>query len=576
MKELKIKQWNEKGLLLLHDSLEAIRSASDPRITEEFEDKIPRHLSEENRKIHVVFAGQYSAGKSSIIKGLTGREITIGGGITTMQTQEYPWNDLILIDTPGIHTKIRPDHDAIAYDAIAKADLILFVVTAQGFSDHVGKHFRKLLLDMGKAHEMMLVVNKMLASEDGNTERHRNELVKNDILPVIGPEFKPEDLYLTFIDAKSFLEAELETDPTEKSNLIEDSHWDTLIDHINQFVQDKGIMGKCTTPIFELEQVLNEIIDSIPKDNQYADRMEHLLSQQRRAMLDAQQSIMEKVQNLSDQNTDRIISLGNEIASMITTDADGDEVNKMIEELSNEVNRIYKETIGEAAKIIQEELNELKESFEDLRASSFAKDLKRDLEMDVETDLNGKGNAQKARTVLDWVEKGGNVAAKWAINGTNYTGWDSLFKLGTYSASQGHKAILAIGHFFGYSFKPWQAVRIASYVGKVGKWLGPIATGAGIILDIWMAKKKAAAEEKVKEARQGILASFHDVANVVSKQIMDGCQRWTKENIGEQIENIDRELEELRNMSDSGGKDLELFTPLLKRTRKLIADFYRS
>lgn len=40
--------------------------------------------------IRIVFAGQYSAGKSSILKMLTGRnDIAIGGGITTQETHTY-------------------------------------------------------------------------------------------------------------------------------------------------------------------------------------------------------------------------------------------------------------------------------------------------------------------------------------------------------------------------------------------------------------------------------------------------------------------------------------------------------
>ena len=67
---------------------------------------------ENNEKIHLVFVGQYSAGKSSIISMLTGRrDIKIGEGITTQKVTKYDWNGIEVIDTPGIHTELRPDHD---------------------------------------------------------------------------------------------------------------------------------------------------------------------------------------------------------------------------------------------------------------------------------------------------------------------------------------------------------------------------------------------------------------------------------------------------------------------------------
>ena len=45
--------------------------------------------------IKLVFAGQYSAGKSTIIKMLTGdSSIETGAGITTQQANSYQWNGL--------------------------------------------------------------------------------------------------------------------------------------------------------------------------------------------------------------------------------------------------------------------------------------------------------------------------------------------------------------------------------------------------------------------------------------------------------------------------------------------------
>ena len=106
--------------------------------------------------------GQYSAGKSSILKVMTGREdIEIGGEITTQQAQQLDWNEIKVVDTPGIHTELRPDHDEITYEAISKADLLVFVITNELFDSHIADHFRKLAIDREKAHEMLLVVNKM-------------------------------------------------------------------------------------------------------------------------------------------------------------------------------------------------------------------------------------------------------------------------------------------------------------------------------------------------------------------------------------------------------------------------------
>ena len=120
--------------------------------------------------IRLVFAGQYSAGKSSIIKMLTGRsDIVIGAGITTKQVHKYIWNGIEVVDTPGIHTELRPDHDEMSYDAIASADMLVFVVSNELFDSYMGTHFRKIAIDKDKAGEMILVVNKMERTAEGNT-----------------------------------------------------------------------------------------------------------------------------------------------------------------------------------------------------------------------------------------------------------------------------------------------------------------------------------------------------------------------------------------------------------------------
>ena len=51
--------------------------------------------------------------------------------IATDKTSSYDWNGIKIIDTPGLFTD-RQDHDAITYDAIDKADLLVFSLTYSG------------------------------------------------------------------------------------------------------------------------------------------------------------------------------------------------------------------------------------------------------------------------------------------------------------------------------------------------------------------------------------------------------------------------------------------------------------
>lgn len=78
---LKIAEYTQKALELRNRAIKAFNAAGlDIRINE----------NEDTGNIKLVFAGQYSAGKSSILKMLTGRnDIAIGAGITTQKAHSY-------------------------------------------------------------------------------------------------------------------------------------------------------------------------------------------------------------------------------------------------------------------------------------------------------------------------------------------------------------------------------------------------------------------------------------------------------------------------------------------------------
>ena len=152
---------------------------------------LPNSLFDNDKPISIVFAGQYSAGKSTILKALTGLStIDTGPGITTQKTHTYNWNNIKVIDTPGIHTTLCPDHDEISYKAIAESDMLVYVVTHELFDNFIGENFRKLILDKEKAEETILVVNKMAAI--GNTIENQN--IKLQDLEKVTAPYSPAQL----------------------------------------------------------------------------------------------------------------------------------------------------------------------------------------------------------------------------------------------------------------------------------------------------------------------------------------------------------------------------------------------
>jgi small GTP-binding protein len=219
MNGIKIQELSRNAINLFSETSKAF-STSISEVIRQRSKFVPTKFVDEDKKVRIVFVGQYSAGKSSILSILTGQQLEVGQGVTTNTCQYLDWNGIEVVDTPGIHTQKRPDHDEITYQAMSEADLIVFVCTAEGFSESLGTHFRKLLVDKGKGKEMMLVFNKMEDSKYGNTKKGQEEFFKCDVLPVISPEYNSEDLYITYIDTYSYLDS-LEADGNDKQQLLE-------------------------------------------------------------------------------------------------------------------------------------------------------------------------------------------------------------------------------------------------------------------------------------------------------------------------------------------------------------------
>ena len=260
-------------------------------------------VSGKSDRVKIVFAGQYSAGKSSIIKMLTGDEtVATGAEITTQETKAYEWNGLEIVDTPGVHTTLRPDHDEISYKAIAAADILVFVITNELFDSYMAEHFRRLAIDKDKAGEMILVVNKMERAAGGNTKAQQ-KVIKEALREVLAP-YTPEQLHISFIDAQSYLDSleEREEDPEIADELFSRSGYAAFIETLDQFVEEKSITSKLTTDLYVLDNELDKAISALTPGSEDADidALEENLKQQRHILIDTRTRLQREVQDIYD------------------------------------------------------------------------------------------------------------------------------------------------------------------------------------------------------------------------------------------------------------------------------------
>ena len=566
-------QWTTIGNDLLFRSRQCLTTAPSERM-QMLAGRIPAEILSSDKSVNLVFAGQYSAGKSSIMKVLTGREdIAIGAGITTEKTHTYDWGGITVVDTPGVHTQLRPEHDEITYRAIADADLLVFVVTNELFDSHLAKHFRNLAIERDKAHEMMLVVNKMRRCAKGNSQEAQN-VIREDLRKVLAP-FTPEDLRTTFIDAEAALESKTETDGEIAKILLKKSGVDGFTQELNRFVREKGLSSRYTTALYSLEQILQEALASESTGDKDIDALEELLLQRRRALLDTQDRIPRAVEGEIQKASSQIRQEGRKVADMINVSADQKAVDQELQAAQDRVQNLAEQLEKSVQVVIGKHMKALDERVGDIANSELAKELLPRLVHRIEQASISPEAKKNLKKASDISSKLGEFLVRNSFTPKAGT-LGGLFKLNQYSGTATHGAVKAIGKFFGKSFKPWEAVKWTRTVANVGRVFAVAGTVLTFVLLIKEDADAAQLEVDLRESRSAVRSGFNDAAHVIEMHFDKATQSYVSSAISSEIENVDSQLDELRNLQQTRSDLFQNLLGLLEETRELIKSIHST
>lgn len=566
-------QWTTIGNNLLFRSKQCLATAPSEKM-QMLAGRVPAEILSSDKSVNLVFAGQYSAGKSSIMKVLTGREdIAIGAGITTEKSHTYDWGGITVVDTPGVHTQLRPDHDEITYRAIAGADLLVFVVTNELFDSHLAKHFRNLAIERDKAHEMMLVVNKMRRCAKGNSQEAQN-VIREDLRKVLAP-FTPEDLRTTFIDAEAALESKTETDGEIAKILLKKSGVDGFTQELNRFVREKGLSSRYTTALYSLEQILQEALASESTGDKDIDALEELLLQRRRALLDTQDRIPRAVEGEIQNASSQIRQEGRKVADMINGSADQKAVDQELQAAQDRVQNLAEQLEKSVQVVIGKHMKALDDRVGDIANSELAKELLPRLVHRIEQASISPEAMKNLKKASDISSKLGEFLVRNSF--TPKTGTlGGLFKLNQYSGTATHGAVKAIGKFFGKSFKPWEAVKWTRTVANVGRVFAVAGTVLTFVLQIKEDADAAQLEVDLRESRSAVRSGFNDAAHVIEMHFDKATQSFVSSAISSEIENVDSQLDELRNLQQTRSDLFQNLLGLLEETRELIKSIHST
>lgn len=536
-------------------------------------------LDKDSSRLSIVFAGQYSAGKSSLIKMLTSNDsVKVGAGVTTDSVAEYRYNSLSIWDTPGILAGQCEDHDVKALDAIDRADLIAYVITNELFDDVVGASFRNLCFEKGRANELMIIINKF-ESDAANKETKISGITK-----VLEPKI-PEDFPIVFTDAESYFDALDEEDEEERKELIAISNRDGFIKEIDSFVARKGIYSRLTTPLQTYQNKLQDRVDSLTIDNPLSRGVVSVLSQYKRIFNNNKRGYQKKVRAILDDFDVRVTENGNQLADSIGSDSDEfqrsqDQAIYECEKLTDSAMESIKEVSIETVEDLEKELADLATTPAAIKVMEALRDAK---ELDLrsgESDLSGFSSNDPlllsnplTKGLLTSAEKGFSAISKSAISASGKSG------LGGVSGSQLHDIVKGVGKLFNYKFGPWEAVKIADKIGKGAKFLGPAMAVLGVGMQILDDYQKAEQEKKILQIRRDIRKGFREYAKSTKDVFDEQVLTFIASAFLEPISEIDKSLDEIRSQAENSTELSEEITSLLNEVKALrheIQDAYES
>lgn len=493
----------------------------------------------ERKKLSIAFVGQYSSGKSTIISALTGnKHIKIDANVATDKVSQYDWHDIILMDTPGILAGKVENHDEQTKNALKESDLIFYVLTSQLFDDVVFNNFIDLAYNQHLADKMFIVINKM-----GMESGEYDQLVRNYTLSLqkafAERGYNVDDFPIAFIDANDYIDGIDEED----QEFIELSHFERFVEMLNSFVEQKGLIKKqFDTPVRILQSYLKDIeVSTVDKTlcdfyNQYERK---LTNSQKEIKRDVEQVLY----SFDSSSMNEVISLSNEIGSI----GENEWINKQ-----NNLNNRLKSMISKVSDEIEQSINDSYDRLlQDINEFS-GKDALVAYSTKLETKINSpsisieeKKSLTMQKKSIELLRQGGNQISGMA------PGVDKLFGgISGASGSSLHEVVKNVGHFFGKSFKPWEAVRWASNIAKFAKFGIPVIS-AGI--DIWMQFREDNKEnerlEQIKNAKNQFVTGYQSEINKVISQF-EQYLRSILENFSNKRDEINKSKDELIEVSN--------------------------
>lgn len=545
---LKIAELSNKLQTLINKTYELLEKTNNIELQKKL--KAELEALKNRTDLTVAFVGQYSSGKSTIISAITGnKDIKIDANVATDKVSEYRWNNIVLLDTPGILAGKVERHDEYTKEALKKSDLIVYVITSQLFDDIIFENFIDIAYNQALKDKMLIAVNKM-SMEAGEFEELQKKYTTSikSIFAERGYDF---DFEVVFIDAADYIEGVEDND----DEFIQLSNFNKFISTLNDFVNRKGLIKKqFDTPIRLLKGSVSDIAMSEVDPN-----LQVLLEQGIKKIKGSKRDIEKAVRLEISRMEQELKNKGYEVGNMI-----GECSKEDFERAQDEYNQYVKNRVEETKDIIESQIEqeneelitEIEEFSKKDAVVAYQESIEKKLQSNINLSATQRVSLEKQRDILGFLQKGTGNIANMAIKNASLNGLKAV------SGSNLHRAVLSVGKFFGHNFKPWGAIKIAGNISKVAKFAGTALAGLGIVIDVVQEEKEENRIKEIVAAKAQFFASVRDFVSGVVKDLEAMFSDYIRNSYEQKLEDLNTQKIEIVNLSNTNEKLKEAISKL--------------
>lgn len=496
-------------------------------------------------KPRLVLTGQFSSGKSSLIKALTDATVDphIDADVATDAISEYDWDGAVtLVDTPGVQSGLR-EHDDLALAAIGDGDFVLFVVTVGLFDDAAREFLRHVVVRGRKAGQTIAVVTQ--AGKTAAGPGVRAEAVRSALGTA---EYT---LPLAEVDSVYYLRS-LEPGPRSEA-LRERSGIDHLRTLINELSEGQGELAKLRQPLQLVRQLADEAQALFLEEPLDLDGL-RTVTAQRSALAERRLAIADEVSTAEQAFKAACLHDVSRFVAHVTTLEEQQAPDHRREEASRDlgvaldrhaarwatrVNLILEDELAR----LGSHLAEISERPQALALLGRGSPVERPNSVVIDHGPGGARQTTEDRrgrpglAVRPWV---GFVRDQLEEVGRIFPPGKGIKGIADAQGGEGHKLVLEVGHLFGKKFRPWEGVRVAAYVGKAAKVLG-VAVQAGLVVGEVVRDERRALEahRQVEQAQFAVITELMGRADEISADLGASLSRVLDEAFGEVSKHLD-------------------------------------